>query len=345
MQVRVEKVSEVENRLTITVPPEDIKAIYQNRVNEVARTANLKGFRPGKAPTSIIIQQFGKEIYTESLKKVMEQNLETSIKQELGQDVRPVNIRLEPKPHTSMDMPLEYVAVVETFPVINEVAFSTGPIEQLQVTVTEADVENVIGEIRKTFSKDAADTLSDEALVKQLGIESGLLDDLKKEIKQTLEREKDRLTRHHLLKLVHDRLIQENTLVLPPSLIEQEAHRIHDEVYRGRGAHDHHQHSTEELDNYQTQARARLTYALLIGAYAKQAGIQADRSIVEARIAEIAASYSDANAVIKSFNKNPAYINNIEAGVLEEQVTEKLIESVEKVEKVLSYEELRKLPL
>ena len=41
------------------------------RLEELSRTVNLKGFRPGKVPIDVLKRQFGKAIYGEVLEKVL----------------------------------------------------------------------------------------------------------------------------------------------------------------------------------------------------------------------------------------------------------------------------------
>ena len=50
MQVSVETTQGLERRLTITVPADKIEKEYNSRLNQVAKTRRIDGFRPGKAP-------------------------------------------------------------------------------------------------------------------------------------------------------------------------------------------------------------------------------------------------------------------------------------------------------
>ncbi len=79
MQVSVEKVSNVERRLTIVVPVEKIEEAYSKQINRYAKNANIKGFRPGKVPMSYIQQHFGDDARKEALSEVIQKALYEAI--------------------------------------------------------------------------------------------------------------------------------------------------------------------------------------------------------------------------------------------------------------------------
>jgi trigger factor len=62
MQVSVETTQGLERRLTITVPADKIEKEYNSRLNQVAKTRRIDGFRPGKAPKALIQKMYGEAI-------------------------------------------------------------------------------------------------------------------------------------------------------------------------------------------------------------------------------------------------------------------------------------------
>jgi trigger factor len=59
MQVSVETTSNIERRMTIGVPAQEIDQAVQKRLQETARSVRLNGFRPGKVPMSVVKRRFG----------------------------------------------------------------------------------------------------------------------------------------------------------------------------------------------------------------------------------------------------------------------------------------------
>ncbi len=59
MQVSVTTTQGLERRLEVAVPGERVAGEVDQRLKRLARTARLKGFRPGKVPYAVVRQQFG----------------------------------------------------------------------------------------------------------------------------------------------------------------------------------------------------------------------------------------------------------------------------------------------
>ena len=62
MQVSVSTVSGLERRLEVAVPADRLTGEIESRIKQLARTARLKGFCPGKAPMLVVRQQFAQQV-------------------------------------------------------------------------------------------------------------------------------------------------------------------------------------------------------------------------------------------------------------------------------------------
>src|SRR5579871_3738005 len=146
MQISLEKLNNAERRLTISVPNQEIEAEYQKQILDVAKKANLQGFRPGKAPLQLIKQRFGDEVRRDAMSTVMRQALADAIKEH---ELQPINYpRIEPKLGKKADT-LEFIAVIEVYPEIGDVQFAMQDIEKLNVDIQDADILNVIDQLKK----------------------------------------------------------------------------------------------------------------------------------------------------------------------------------------------------
>lgn len=150
MQVSVEKLSNVERRLTIVVPADKVEEAYTIQINRFAKNANIKGFRPGKAPISYITQRFGEDARKEALSDVIQNALYEAITE---QNLKPVNTpKVEPKVMTP-DQPLEFTASFEVMPEIENIQFAMEGIEKLKVDVASADIDHVVTQLIKQYTK------------------------------------------------------------------------------------------------------------------------------------------------------------------------------------------------
>jgi len=188
MQVSVEKVSNVERRLTIIVPANTVEAVYATQINQFAKKANIKGFRPGKAPMSFIQQRFGEDARREAISEVINQSYNEAITKE---NLKPISQpRIEPKVMTP-EQPLEFVASIEVLPEIENIKHDIQGIEKLVVDVTPRDVDNVTEQLLKQYTKwnsvERAATDKDRMVIGYVTIFDGVEDTEHKIENYTLE--------------------------------------------------------------------------------------------------------------------------------------------------------------
>ena len=71
MNVQLTSVSDTRKSLVVVLDPAEVDAEHQSVVGEFTREARLPGFRPGRAPATMIAKRFGKEIAEEFKQKVV----------------------------------------------------------------------------------------------------------------------------------------------------------------------------------------------------------------------------------------------------------------------------------
>lgn len=75
--------------LTLTLKADKIEEAYKKALSDYSKKLTIKGFRPGKAPVTLVESKFGNEIREETTFKLMEDNLEASYK-DLNEKERPL---------------------------------------------------------------------------------------------------------------------------------------------------------------------------------------------------------------------------------------------------------------
>jgi len=73
MKVTVDSKKGLKTNLKVFVDKKTIDEKIGIRLNELSKTVNIKGFRPGKAPTDVLKRQFGKAVYGEVLEKILKE--------------------------------------------------------------------------------------------------------------------------------------------------------------------------------------------------------------------------------------------------------------------------------
>ena len=74
MKVTIESKKGLTTDLRVIVDKKTINDQIIGRFEELKKTVNLKGFRPGKVPVEILRRQFGKAVYGEVLDKVLKES-------------------------------------------------------------------------------------------------------------------------------------------------------------------------------------------------------------------------------------------------------------------------------
>src|SRR5690554_1552671 len=146
MQVSVETTSNIERRMTIGVPAQEIDQAVQKRLQETARTVRLNGFRPGKVPMSVVKRRFGASVRQEIVGEVMRDNYIKALQE---QDINPAGWpKFEPKTMEE-GKDLEFVAIFEVLPEIELGDLSKVQVEKPVAEVTDKDIETMIDNLRR----------------------------------------------------------------------------------------------------------------------------------------------------------------------------------------------------
>src|ERR1700676_4481388 len=146
MQVSVESISKLERRMQVQGPAERVSKEIAARLKKLRRTARLNGFRPGKAPLTVIRQQFGVQVHREVIGELLQSSFAEAVTEK---HLSPAgNPRIEPQ---SIDegQDLKYVATFEVFPEVALQPMESLELERVTAEVTDRDVDAMIERLRK----------------------------------------------------------------------------------------------------------------------------------------------------------------------------------------------------
>lgn len=150
MQVSVESTGKLERRMQVQVPAERVTQEITTRLKQLSRTARLNGFRPGKAPLTVIRQQFGPQVHREVIGELMQSSFSEAVNQ--NQLAPAGNPRIEPQ-SIGEGQDLTYVATFEVFPDVALQPIESLEIERTTADVTESDIDAMIQRLRKQQMK------------------------------------------------------------------------------------------------------------------------------------------------------------------------------------------------
>ncbi len=146
MKVTVESKKGLKTNLKVFVEKKTIEEKIQLRLDELSKSVNIKGFRPGKVPISVLKNQFGKVIYGEVLEKILK---ETSTKALDEKKIRPAGQpKLDLKSYGE-GKDLNYTLEVNELPSIKLQNLDTIKSIDYEIKVTEDEVKKGIDNIAK----------------------------------------------------------------------------------------------------------------------------------------------------------------------------------------------------
>jgi trigger factor len=146
MQVSVENTGKLERRMQVQVPAERVSEEIASRLKHLSRTARLKGFRPGKAPLTVIRRQFGQQVHREVIGELMQSSFAEAVTQkQLAPAGSP---RIEPK-SVGEGEDLTYVATFEVLPEVALQPVSALSLDKVTAEVTDTDVDAMVERLRK----------------------------------------------------------------------------------------------------------------------------------------------------------------------------------------------------
>src|SRR5216684_2855574 len=145
MKVEVEKKPESVSTLRIELPPEEVSKEWDAIANSFARLAKIPGYRPGKAPRSVIEKRFRKEIHDELTKKLISKSYYDAIEQK---QLRVVSLTNLEDVQFGDDKSMRFRATVVTAPEFELPDYKNIPVQLPDIKVRTEDVDTALERLR-----------------------------------------------------------------------------------------------------------------------------------------------------------------------------------------------------
>ena len=172
----------------------------------------------------------------------------------------------------------------------------------------------------------------DDEFARAFGVGDGGVDGLRKEVTSNMQRELKQLITANMKDQVFSRLLEQNPLEVPRTLIDSEVAALQGQA------------QNQGLDTSTLEARAerRVKLGVLLSEIVKQNQIQVDPDRVRQNIETIAASYENPDEVVQYYYGNQEMLTGVQTAVIEEQAVEWIMENsgVTVEDKPSSFDEL-----
>ena len=176
----------------------------------------------------------------------------------------------------------------------------------------------------------------DAEFVRQFGIDSGELEDFRREVRANLERELGAAVAARLKGEVAGKLAAAHPdISVPRAMLEAEAQAL-----ARMGLAQDAQPAPERVESARAPARTRVIAALLMSEIARREGMQPEAQRVAALMASIASTYEDPQQVIELYQRDQQQLANLRTRVLEDQVAEWIAQHAQTTVRTMSFDEL-----
>jgi len=132
--------------LELEIPAENVKKATEKISRDLARVARIPGFRPGKAPVTLIQRRFAEEIKGEVLDSLLPDVLSQSLQEK---KMIPVNQPQVDQVNFTENGPVKFRATFEVLPEFELSDYKNLEIEVDKLEIGDAEVNKAIEEIRE----------------------------------------------------------------------------------------------------------------------------------------------------------------------------------------------------
>lgn len=146
MNVNIENTSTLGRKVTIEVEAEEIRHELDRAYNELRRSAQLKGFRPGHAPKKLLERFFGDQVRGDVIQRLVREYTERALAQsELKPLLAPEIVTEE----TDLAKALRFSAVFDVRPELKVKDYESLKVLAPRVEVAESEVEAALSRLRE----------------------------------------------------------------------------------------------------------------------------------------------------------------------------------------------------
>lgn len=230
---------------TITIPKDAFNKSYKAVLEQELSNTKLDGFRKGKVPTDMIEPEVKNTIKVQTFEKMVPMYLTTALQKENLSPIAPPTYKSFPDFSKDEDL----VLVVE-IPIMPE--FTLGNMKKIKVKkekveVTEKEVNDALENVfkgNKTKAKKMDDAWAKE-IAKLMNIKDvKTLDDLKKYVKDLLEKQKGMYEQRRQEDDAFAQAIKLSNIKIPQPAIDYEAHEREHSFVHDMG------HDDEKIENF-----------------------------------------------------------------------------------------------
>src|SRR5579863_8077966 len=132
--------------IELEIPADNVKKVTNKVTRDIAKVARIPGFRPGKAPETLIRRRFASDIEGEVVQTLVPEYLRKALDEK---NILPVTDPRVDKVEFKDGEPLKFHAIYEVLPEFGLADYKDLPIQIDDVEVGDKQVDETIAEMRE----------------------------------------------------------------------------------------------------------------------------------------------------------------------------------------------------
>ena len=176
MKTELIDVSPTRKEIKIEIEPAQIRSAYDRISQQYSKAANVPGFRPGHAPTSVVRTRYKSEIRSEVLRELIPAAINSAISEHSLNALGEPNVEVDNTAAFERlgEEPLTLTVGLEVFPVVELADYKGLEVNRRKRPITDADVDRMIDNLRESSAalqpvEDRASELGDTVTVNARG--------------------------------------------------------------------------------------------------------------------------------------------------------------------------------
>ena len=147
MKIDLQNINTVKKRMTVEVPPDLVEKERDSVLRGYAAKASVPGFRPGKAPLSVINARFAKQVREDVRERVLSRAYAEAAKEK---GLRPIADPVLDEVNDKEGEPFTFKTTFEVLPDFEVKNYKEIEVRERKVVVGEEDVKKMLEELQQS---------------------------------------------------------------------------------------------------------------------------------------------------------------------------------------------------
>lgn len=310
MNVSIENKGPLGRRITVTLDNHSLEEVVSSQLFELSKTASLKGFRPGKVPSSLIQKKWAASVRTKALEELVKEHAPSVIEQKEFQVAGPLFLeQIKELP----DKTIEYSFNFEIYPKIELMDLSQIELEKWSIDITDADIDAEVERLKKNNISDTSEEDASNKEKASLRLQWIVSDAIDSDIKEK----------------VLAMLLEQYNVELPMILLQKEYQAF---IQEERAAQDKHDLEPKEIE---ALIKKRASLGLLVTQYVVQRNLKVTPELIDQEIKERVQALPQAHlaeSIKSAFYASKELLASLENKILLDLVIDSVLNEVKIVE-------------